>query len=134
MMCQSIISALACALGHVTFACSRIPLCQSIISALACALRMSAASVHQSAGVSVDHQRAGLRARGNLALIHPPEIRCQSIISALACALSQAWPWRPKRCMCQSIISALACALSSNDAYNFQSISVSRSSARWPAR
>ena len=60
--------------------------CQSILSALACALRGDR-SLGIESPVSVDPQRAGLRALSEQEY-NTDVIECQSILSALACALS----------------------------------------------
>ena len=60
--------------------------------------------------VSVDHERAGLRADRD----HSFRLRglsCQSIMSALACALVTTQSKTSGFKVCQSIMSALACAL-----------------------
>ena len=60
--------------------------------------------------MSVDHERAGLRA-GTPRGYNTHVTECQSIMSALACALCTTACLITWQARCQSIMSALACAL-----------------------
>ena len=114
LSCQSIMSALACALVTTQSKTSGFKVCQSIMSALACALVVFSTRPLPVSIVSVDHERAGLRA---IIVDDGREAaeKCQSIMSALACALAIVEYLQAIATVCQSIMSALACALDPMD-------------------
>ena len=126
------IGALACARSSA-FASGVVSLCVSRSSA-----RWPARGVRNGPtrlpALSVSRSSARWPARGETHHGRSQRGRCQSIIGALACARSPQAQILARFLRCQSIIGALACARRTHSACWLSEQSVSRSSARWPAR